>query len=104
MTHSIPDQPAIATFRVDARRAMDTLSYAEMDALANMFTRWALTEQALGLDQRTKLIELSSDYEQIAAYCGDAWTATSPEDPPDALVFTARIEIKDAYEREQGPA
>lgn len=83
---------------------MDTLSYAEMEAVANMFTRWALSEQELEPDQRTKLIELSSDYERIAAYCGHAWTASSPEYPPDALVFTARLELKDAYERKRGLA
>ena len=86
----------LATNRVDVGRAMETLDHAEMDALANMYTRWALTEPALDGDQRTKLIELSSDYEHIAAYAGRCWRATRPEFPPDAIAFVARLELKDA--------
>lgn len=86
--------PEFTTNRVDARQAMQTLSYAEMVALAAVYTRWALEEPKLDGDQRTKLIESSSDYERIADFVGPLWRATEPGSPPNPLVFVARLELK----------
>lgn len=60
-----------------------------MDALAHMYTRWALTKPTLNGDQRTKLIELNSNYKCIAALVGKQWKARDPEYPPDAVAFAA---------------
>lgn len=89
-------RPAPDTQRIDARRAMETLDYAEMGALSKMYARWALDEPRLDSDQRTLLVELSSDYEYVATYCGAFWKASKPEYPPDAIAFAARLELLDS--------
>ena len=94
-----PGAPELATHKVIVRQAMDTLSYNEMDALANMYTRWALNEPALDGDQCTRLIELSSDYERIAEFVGQSWKPSNPEHPPGAVAFVARLELRDGQAR-----
>jgi hypothetical protein len=61
------------THSVDVRRALDTLGYCEMLALSEMYERWALFEENISPDWRTKLIQWSADYEQIAEYAGEDW-------------------------------
>ena len=88
----LSDRPV--TYSVDIDNTLDSLDYREMLALAAMFDRWAMNEERIDAEQRTKLIRWSSDYEAIAAYAGPDWVARNPEDPPDALVFMARSELK----------
>lgn len=90
MHRSLPN-----THIIDPERAMRTLDHAEMIALSEMYARWAFNETNLDGDQRTKLIQWSADYEQIAAFCGQGWKASAPETPPDPVAFVARIEAKE---------
>jgi hypothetical protein len=82
------------TYAVDVDQALETLDYQEMVALSEMFERWALTETKIDSERRTQLIQWSADYERIAEFCGSAWTATEPEEPPSAMPFIARIELR----------
>lgn len=82
------------THVIDVQRAMATLDYAEMVALAELYSDWALNEANLDGNQRTKLIQWSTDYERIAAFCGASWKASMPEYPPDAIAFIARAKAK----------
>jgi hypothetical protein len=77
---------------VDPLRALETLDYVEMLALAEMYERWALTEENVSGEQRTKLIQWSSDYEQIAEFIGPGWRASNPESPPGLIAFLAKQE------------
>lgn len=83
----------LQTTAVNAKRAMRTLDYAEMLALAGMYERWALSEETIAPDQRTKLIVWSADYERIAAHVGEGWTASDPQ-PDDPAAFVARQELR----------
>jgi hypothetical protein len=74
---------------------MQTLDYDEMLALAGLYERWAFTEQKLDGEQRTRLIQMSADYERIAGFCGAGWAASQPDNEPDAVKFIARTELKD---------
>ena len=103
MSDSISDEPDLATYVVDVSHAVKTLAYAGMDALAKMYARWAMNESTLDGNQRTKLIQLASDYERIAALVGKSWTASDPEYPPDAVTFAARLELRE-IEPEPAPS
>lgn len=85
--------PTPATHLIDARRAMETLDHAQMNALAGAYERWALTEVNISPENRTMLIQLSSDYERVAEHCGPAWTAPNPEYPSDVVAYVARLEL-----------
>lgn len=80
------------THSIDVNQALDTLSFEEMVALGRMYERWALTEPNITPDQRTKLIEWSSDYERIAEYAGPGWEASLAQDGLDVVAFVARSE------------
>jgi len=82
------------THIIDVDRAMATLDYVEMVALAEMYERWAFTEPNITPEQRTMLIQWSADYEIIAAYSGCGWVASDPESPVDAITFVAREEVQ----------
>ena len=45
------------THVVDIDRAMATLDFVEMVALSEMFERWALTEEDVDPERRTRLME-----------------------------------------------
>ncbi len=81
---------------------MNTLDYAEMNALAGAYHRWALMEVNVSPENRTMLIQLSSDYERVAEHCGPAWTAPNPEHPPDVVAYLARLELGAARSRKPG--
>jgi hypothetical protein len=82
------------TFVIDPARAMATLDYPEMLALALIYEHWALTEERISGEHRTRLVEWSSDFEAIAGHCGLGWRATDPESPPDLIAFIARFEAR----------
>ncbi|HYD12862.1 MAG TPA: hypothetical protein VEC11_08440 [Allosphingosinicella sp.] len=88
--------PPVVTHHVNVQQALETLDYDEMLALSSMFQRWALQEVSLNGEQRTKLMQWSADYEQIAAFAGSGWIASDPSAEPDAMAFTARLELKSA--------
>ena len=90
VTHSVP-----------VLEAMELLDHIEMVALSEMFARWALTEERLEPHNRTKLIQLSSDYERIAVFAGEGWRAQRSESPQPLIVFTAIREARarQMYER-----
>ena len=77
------------TYRVDVRAAMELLDYVELVGLSDMFARWAIWDEGLKPESRTRLIQLSSDYEQIAAFAGEGWRAERTESPPPLIVFAA---------------
>jgi hypothetical protein len=90
---SLPET-SLHTHRVNAEQALDTLDYQEMEALAAMFERWALTDDSIDPEERTRLIQLSSDYEHIADFAGPQWTARKPGAHTDAIQFVAREELE----------
>lgn len=79
------------TTAIDAEKAMRSLDHAEMLALAGMYERWALSEEDITPDQRTKLIVWSADYERVAAHVGERWTASDPQ-ADDPIAFMAKLE------------
>lgn len=81
---------------------MATLDYIEMVALAEMYERWAFTEQNIRPDQRTILIQWAADYEAIAEHCRHRWLATEPESPVDAIALVAREEVRAGNLRRAG--
>ena len=84
----------LQTHVTDVDRALETLSHSEMIALSSMYERWALTELKITPEQRTMLVQWSSDYERIAAFAGPTWEASAPEDGTDAIAFVARLELR----------
>ena len=87
-------KPPPETHVVDVDHAMKTLDHVEMVALAEMYERWIVTEDKIRDDQRTKLVQWASDYERIAAFCGESWKASEPEDPPGVIAFLAQSEAR----------
>ena len=87
-----PERPP--TYRVDVQQALDTLDHVEMVALADMFERWALTEETITGEHRTMLIEMASDYEAIANFCGQDWRASDPPHDQDIIAFVAASEAR----------
>ena len=53
-----------------------------------MFERWALTEERLDPDSRTRMIQSAADYEAIAEFAGPDWKA-SDTGPRSLLQFLA---------------
>lgn len=83
-----------ATHRVSVERAMQTLDHAEMMVLSEMYERWAFTEPKLDGDQRTRLIQMSADYERIAEFAGVEWRASHPDSEADVVKFAAQQELR----------
>jgi hypothetical protein len=81
------------THKVDPEWAKRSLDYEEMRALETLFEEWAFYELNIDADQRTFLIQLSSDYESLAYNCGPEWRAIEDliDDP---FVFIARQELR----------
>jgi len=79
------------THHVSVDDAVATLSREDMVALTDMFCRWALTEGDMSPENRTRLMQMSADYEQIAAFVGPGW---QPRDDgcSDAMSFVADLE------------
>lgn len=90
MSGLLTNSPLPPMHRIDAGRAAATLDYADMCNLSELFREWAVNDERLDADQRTKLILQSADYELLAEHCGRSWVATAPETPPDALAFVAQ--------------
>jgi hypothetical protein len=61
-----------------------------MTALAELYEEWALTEERISPEQRTRLIQLSSDYERIAESVGAEWAPELTGGRVDAVQFIAR--------------
>ena len=85
------DQRAPRTHHVAVDQAACTLSYEDMLSLANMLHRWALTEDRISPDHRTRLMLLSADYERIAEFVGPGWQAIEGT-ACDAMAFLAQQE------------
>lgn len=88
MRHQDPQPPF--THHVDVKQAMETLDHGEMVALAEMFGNWAINEEGLDDDQRTKVLMWSADYERVAAFAGKAWRASMPGNAVSLVQFVAR--------------
>lgn len=91
------------THVVDVDRALETLSHGEMIALSAMFERWAFTETNITPEQRTRLIQWSSDYERIAVFAGPMWEALAPDVGTDPIPFIARLELLDIFRSHHQP-
>jgi hypothetical protein len=65
-----------------------------MVALSEMFLRWALEEEPLSPEQRTKLIQMSADYEAISQFSGPSWQAADPGAEMDPISFVASEEAR----------
>lgn len=75
---------------VNVEQAMRTLGHVEMTALAALYERWALTEERIDPDRRTRVILMSADYEAIAKHAGPGWVATEPDYPDGIIAFIAK--------------
>jgi len=84
-------QKAPATYRVNANFASDELDYADMVVLAETFVHWALEEPKFSPAQRTGLMEMGVDYENLAAWVGPGWKAANPSDGPNPLLAIAEL-------------
>ena len=81
------------THHVDVEHALATLDHRQMLALAEMFERWALTEESIDGAQRTKLIQWSADYDAVAEFAGADWIATDATEQ-SLLSFIAKLELR----------
>jgi hypothetical protein len=84
-------QDAPPTYRVNAKFATDELDYADMVILGETFVRWALEESNFSPVQRTGLMEMGIDYENLAKWVGPGWKAASPSDEPNPLRAIAEL-------------
>jgi hypothetical protein len=76
------------THAVDVVGALETLDYAHLIALSELFLEWVLDGQ-VGDESATKVMLWSADYEAIAAYVGPSWRATAAPTPPGIMRFLA---------------
>ena len=86
--------PLPRTEQIDAHRALETLDYAEMVALSELFDSWALGEPDIDEQRRARLLAWSVDYAVLAEYCGPEWRASRRDDPPDLIAFIARQALR----------
>ena len=66
------------------------LDYDEMLALAGLFRQWAISQNTFKPEQRTQLIALSADFEELAQWAGEGWRAFDPSNEMSMLRFLAR--------------
>ena len=85
---------------IDAQRMLDVLDYAEIVVLSEMFLRWALFEDSLTVEKRRAWAADALDLATIAGFCGADWKAAQRENPPCALAFLAREEVRARRSRE----
>ena len=78
------------TYSTDPVQTSENLDYAEMVVLAEAFSRWATTSQALSPSARTDFIRWASDLERIASWCGPEWRAPYSRYPETVLKACAR--------------
>ncbi len=81
------------TERINARQALETLTYAEMAALSRMFDRWARERVGLSMEQSEKCARLARDYAAMAQFAGRLWEPTNLGPKVDAMQFAAREEL-----------
>jgi hypothetical protein len=84
-------QKAPPTYRVNAKFAADELDYVDMVVLAQTFQLWALEEPKFSPAQRTRLMQLGIDYENLAEWVGPGWKAADPSDRPNPLREIAEL-------------
>jgi len=89
-TYRVPAKSA-ADYRVPAKSAADELDYADMVVLAETFVHWALEESKNLPSQRTGLMEIGIDYENLAEWVGPGWKAADPSDRPNPLRMIAEL-------------
>jgi hypothetical protein len=89
-----PNSPATppAMYRVAPWAACRELDHRDMVALSGMFRRWAIYEDDVSPDDRTKLIEHSADYERLAEWVGPHWHASDPSEHVPITKFVATLE------------
>ncbi len=87
------------THVINVQQATDTLDYDEMISLSAMYDRWAFAEESLAPEHRTRLVQLSADYESIAQHVGPSWIAPDATGRVDAVQFVARLEKRDQQRR-----
>lgn len=66
------------------------LDYDEMLALAGLCRQWAIGKNKFKPEQRTQLIALSADFEELAQWAGEGWRASDPSNEASMLRFFAR--------------
>ena len=66
------------------------LDYDEMLALAGLCRQWAIGRNRFNPEQRTELIAMSADFEELAQWAGEGWRASDPSDENSVLRFLAR--------------
>ncbi len=80
------------TYVVAPDHACDELDYTDMVALSGLFRRWAIYETSITPKQRTRCVQFSADYEQLAEWVGGDWRAANPSPEKTLLKFLATLE------------
>jgi hypothetical protein len=83
-----PDPPPL-THGGNADYLAAELDYDEMLALAGLFRQWAIGKNTFKPEQRTQLIALSADFEELAQWAGEEWRASDPSNEASVLRFFA---------------
>lgn len=66
------------------------LDYEEMLALSGLFRQWAIGKNTFKPEQRTELMAMSADFEELAQWAGEGWRASNPSNEASMLRFFAR--------------
>ena len=66
------------------------LDYTEMLALSGLFRQWAIDKNKFKPAQRTELIAMSADFEELAQWAGEGWRASDPSNEASVFRFLAR--------------
>lgn len=56
--------------------------YREMQALAELFTTWAETEDVTE-EQRSRLVRIGREFAQLAEFCGPGWEPGNRDELPE---------------------
>jgi hypothetical protein len=74
----------------DALALSEQLDFEEMMALSGLFRLWAVYEDKFAPEQRTRLIGMSADFEELAKWVGEGWRASDPPAEMTIFQFLAR--------------
>jgi hypothetical protein len=87
--------PPPLTHGGDAYYLSAELDYNEMLVLAGLFRQWAIGKNIFKPEQRTQLIAISADMEELAQWAGEGWRASDPSNEASVLRFLARRALRD---------
>ena len=75
------------------------LDYEDMIALSEMFSQWALDGTSFSPERAMELVKWAADYERIADWVGEGWTAPESSESPEKFVATVhRRALRDQAE------